>query len=424
MIHFGITRHATAVGRAPHQRQLRTAGAVAAGRCATNASSPPSTMPGRAPGAAHSPSIDQFRDEIGLNEFAPRTMAWMRRACTHPPALPRCRPRRARSRSAGRAPSGVEFTQRLGAPPALGRFDRDAARLPPAGGRWPVPLFGIGLVAAVLGVARTMPEAARRRRRLPRTRPGASDTADTRIAGGHRASPPAAPPAAGRRARYWPTSTHRGRVAAHGRTRGGRQPGAHHVRSGRTPSEFTVRSSQDGYVYVLNHGSGWIAADLPNRKSGAAAHPQDAPLDPPQGRRLRIAGPSGSNQLLVIVSRQPRDMAAPMRVDGGCAYFHTGPAATAIAAKHTGPLPWIASTRAEVPHQRCVRRRIRRCRRGVQHRAVTAHRPMSKLYFRYAAMNAGKVDGVAAGRLQLRRARHAGAAVHRRARQPHRQPGV
>jgi hypothetical protein len=117
------------------------------------------------------------------------------------------------------------------------------------------------------------------------------------------------------------------------------------VRSEKDAIEFTVRSNQDGYVYVLNHGSdGSLLQIYPNRKSGLLRIRKDAPLDLPRkvDDELRIAGPSGSNQLLVIVSRQPRDMAAPMRVDGGYAYFHTGPAATAIAAKHTGPLPWIA----------------------------------------------------------------------------------
>ena len=68
---------------------------------------------------------------------------------------------------------------------------------------------------------------------------------------------------------------------------------------------------------------------------------------------LRISGPSGTSELLVMVSRLPRDLPAPARVDHGYSYYQTGPAAATLAAKHNGPLPWFVGKSKCPPSGAC-----------------------------------------------------------------------
>ena len=118
-----------------------------------------------------------------------------------------------------------------------------------------------------------------------------------------------------------------------------------------TPSEkdavaFTVKAKQDGFLYVFNRGSdGSLMQIYPNKKSGALRIRKDSALDLPRQAddELRISGPSGTNELLVMVSKLSRDHSGlPLRNEHGYFFFPTGPAAAALAAKHDGPLPWLA----------------------------------------------------------------------------------
>ncbi|MBK9361505.1 MAG: DUF4384 domain-containing protein [Rubrivivax sp.] len=116
------------------------------------------------------------------------------------------------------------------------------------------------------------------------------------------------------------------------------------VRSEKDAIEFTVQSRHDGYLYVFNHGSdGSLLQLYPNKISGLPRVRKQVPLNLPKDVDFKISGPSGPNQLLVMVSTLPRDHSAlPARDEGGFSFYPTGDAATALSARHQGPLPWIA----------------------------------------------------------------------------------
>ncbi|ODU08357.1 MAG: hypothetical protein ABS84_13185 [Rubrivivax sp. SCN 71-131] len=117
------------------------------------------------------------------------------------------------------------------------------------------------------------------------------------------------------------------------------------LRSEKDGLEFTVHSRRDGYLYVFNRGSDGALLQLyPNRVSGLLRVQAGKPLDLPDDKvEFKIAGASGPNQLLVLISTLRRDHSAlPARDEGGFAFYPTGAAAATLSARHSGPLPWIA----------------------------------------------------------------------------------
>lgn len=284
-------------------------------------------------------SIDQFRDEIGLNEFTPeRTMTWMpgappapapgpTRPTTPPPAPP--------------ASSGIEFTVR----PSDPALDLELATLPlrppgpstpsaAASSRRPLLLFGAGLlVTGALGVGAY---ALLRPTAVPS--PQMASPAPAAAPAAVVEAPPPAPP------RFDAAADFARVVAA-------QAPGRSvevtlvrtTVRSEKDAIEFTVRSNHDGHLYVFNHGSdGSLLQLYPNKTSGLPRVRKDVPLNLPKDVDFKISGPSGVNQLLVVVSDLQRDHSSlSPRDEGGFAFYPTGDAAHALTARHTGPLPWI-----------------------------------------------------------------------------------
>ena len=317
-------------------------------------------------------TVHQFRDEIGLNEFSrDRTMTWMPAtggaATTRPPATVPGAPATLipdlelpTTGGPGQEPppsSGVEFTFSPQNAGELRTQPRTQPIAPPAPSpsRSPVVLFAVGLVVTgVLGaggyallkpkpepVAQTKPTTGAVAQ-SPTPAPAPASTPPAAAAPVAVPPAPAPAPPAGfnavadfNRIVAAKNSQHAVELTLVRTT----------VRSEKDAVEFTVRSNQDGYLYVLNHGSdGSLMQIYPNRKSGQIRVRKDVALDLPRKAddELRISGPSGSNQLLVMVSKHPREMSPPARVDGGYAFFQTGPAAEALSAKHTGPQPWIA----------------------------------------------------------------------------------
>ena len=297
-------------------------------------------------------SVAQFREEIGLAEFArERTMTWMPPA---PAAAPTrldpgapTRPPDIELPTAAPAPSGIEFTVRPGADrPTVEPEARTQPLAPPRSSHSPVTLFVVGLlVTGALGaggylIFKPQPAAA------PLAAAPAVLPTPTPASAAEPAAPPA-PPAA-----HNPSEDFQRIVAA--------QTAGHGVevtlvrttvRSEKDAIEFTVKSQQDGYLYVFNHGSdGSLLQLYPNRLVPQPRIRKNVPLNlprdnTPKGAELsfNIAGPSGPNQLLVMVSTLPRDHSMlPVRDEGGFSFYPTGDAAAALSARHVGPLPWIA----------------------------------------------------------------------------------
>lgn len=283
-------------------------------------------------------SIERFREEIGLDDFArERTMTWMPPA----PAVVRTPPQPdLELPTAAPASTGIEFTVRPGfGPPAAEPETRTQPLAPPSPSQRPVMLFAVGLVVTgALGVGGYLllkpapaPLAA-----APVTAPVAAPAAAV-------TPEPAAvvPPAVA----HNPSDDFRRIVAA--------QTAGHGVevtlvrttvRSEKDAIEFTVKSQQDGYLYVFNHGSdGSLLQLYPNRTSGLPRVRKQVPMNLPTDVDFKISGPSGPNQLLVMVSTLPRDHSAlPARDEGGFSFYPTGDAAAQLSTRHQGPLPWIA----------------------------------------------------------------------------------
>jgi serine/threonine protein kinase len=309
-------------------------------------------------------SIEQFREETGLNDLARERppVTWMPAVATTrlqivPDAaaptlqpdfeLPTSAPQPAAPTAS--ASASVEFTVHPGfTDPGPGVELHTQPLAPPAPAQRPAMLFALGLVVTgALGVGGYL---------MLKPTPG---PAPAPIAAAPAAAPAPAPEAAPAPAQALVTpSAHNAsddfqrivaaQTAGHGvevtlvRTT---------VRSEKDAIEFTVKSQQDGYLYVFNHGSdGSLLQLYPNRTVPQPRIRKDVPLylprdNAPKGSDLSfsISGPSGANQLLVLVSTLPRDHSAlPARDEGGFAFYPTGDAATALSARHTGPLPWIA----------------------------------------------------------------------------------
>ena len=283
MIHFGITRHTPppSVGRLINDNYEPLV-QVAAGRYSERFLAAIDHALAVRP-ELRTQSIEQFRDEIGLNDFAPQTMAWPSTGVyASAGAAPAPVPSAPDLELPGAAPGGVEFTQRFGAPPLETTVMQPAPA--PDAGRSPAVLFGIGLVVtAVLGGAGYLafkPAAAP----LPGPAPHQ---------GGQLPVPPAPVPPASIPAST-PAAPADGPAADFARIVAGHTSGHEvevnlvrtTVRSEKDAIEFTVRSNQDGYVYVMNYGSdGSLLQIYPNRKSGLLRIRKDAPLDLPRGHR-------------------------------------------------------------------------------------------------------------------------------------------
>jgi hypothetical protein len=118
------------------------------------------------------------------------------------------------------------------------------------------------------------------------------------------------------------------------------------LRMDRDKLVLTIRSLQDGHVYLFNHGSdGALQLLYPNGLTPAPKVSKGKALTLPQGGlEFNVSGPPGQGQVLVMVSRWPRDLAsfAPKVVDGFTS-FPTGSVAAALeAANAGGRLPLLA----------------------------------------------------------------------------------
>ncbi len=303
------------------------------------------------------PSIEQFRDELGLNEFTrERTQAWLppgavtqrqQPTTVFAPAAPLVPDVELATAAPGAAVAtpppadtasidAPQFTLRPGETP----FDFEARTqplqpppAPPKAGPRPALLFVAALLATgALGIgayAWLKPAA------VPAAAPMTATPAVAPVA----APAPAAPAAFDALADFKrivaaQAPGHKVEVSLVRTT----------VRSEKDSIEFTVKSQHDGYLYVFNHGSdGSLLRLYPNRISGLPRVRKNVALNLPTDVDFKISGPSGANQLLVMVSELQRDHSAlPERDEGGFAFYPTGDAASALTQRHTGPLPWIA----------------------------------------------------------------------------------
>jgi serine/threonine protein kinase len=330
-------------------------------------------------------SIAQFRAEIGLPEaiaghgpvtWMPTQVAGQRAARAAAEAattrlqpdveLPTAAPASAAAAEAGAA-ADFAFTVRPGAFDARTTTTPHAPTpSPAAGGRQPALLFLVGLVVTgALGVGGYW---------LLRPDPSAAEVATTPAAtSAPEATPAPAPTAEARTPQITAQSPTQTTTQAPEPTAAAPQAPGHDadedfrrivaaqtpdhevevtlvrttLRSEKDGLEFTVNSRRDGYLYVFNRGSDGALLQLyPNRISGLPRVQAGKPLDLPDAKvEFKIAGASGPNQLLVMVSTLRRDHSAlPSRDEGGFLFYPTGGAAAALSARLGGPLPWIAGT--------------------------------------------------------------------------------
>ena len=117
------------------------------------------------------------------------------------------------------------------------------------------------------------------------------------------------------------------------------------LRIGRDKLVFTLRSLQEGHVYVYHLSSdGQLQQLYPNGLTPPPRIAKGGTLRLPQGRLdFNVEGPPGPSQLLVMVSRWPRDhqQAAP-RDDHGFLSFAIDAAAAARAAAAPASQPLLA----------------------------------------------------------------------------------
>lgn len=309
-------------------------------------------------------SIEQFRDEIGLNDFQrERTMTWMPSASagsghTVMPDLELPDPMQAQPVEAGISRSGPEFTIQSGrtAPPTDFVPPASPARpeaASPSSSR-PALLFVAGLVVTgILGAggylllkpkppAKPVPDVAQQSEK-PAPAPSSPSVQPAPVP--DQKTPPAPPPPPVfdavndfKRIVEAQTASHQVEVSLVRTT----------VRSEKDDIAFTVKSAVDGYLYVFNHGSdGSLLQLYPNKTEGTPRLRKNVPLNLPRdpGVKFNISGPSGVNHLLFIVSTLQRDHSAfSPRNESGFFFYPTGDTATALSVKHKGPLPWVAGT--------------------------------------------------------------------------------
>ncbi len=129
---------------------------------------------------------------------------------------------------------------------------------------------------------------------------------------------------------------------------------------------FTVNSSRDGYYYVLSHApDGQLILFFPNQQvptntinAGESITLPQAKKDPKTGRQSEViilTEPPGKAQLLVIVSKFPRDFSAlgNKRLSNWIE-FPTGPAAEALARKQPGSSSIYAGRPICAAGERCI----------------------------------------------------------------------
>ena len=120
---------------------------------------------------------------------------------------------------------------------------------------------------------------------------------------------------------------------------------------------FTLRSLQDGLVYVFHHSSdGQLQQLYPNGLTPAPRIARGGTLKLPQGLLdFNVAGPPGASQLLVLVSRWPRDHQAALPRDaGGFLGFAVDAAAAARAAAAPASAPLLAGRAICPARQACT----------------------------------------------------------------------
>ena len=108
---------------------------------------------------------------------------------------------------------------------------------------------------------------------------------------------------------------------------------------------FTLRSLQDGYVYVFQHGTqGELQQLYPNALNPPPRVSKGHTLRLPQGSlEFNVDGPAGPSELLVLVSRWPRQHRdAQPRDEAGFLVFATDAAAAARAAAAPPGQPLLA----------------------------------------------------------------------------------
>ncbi len=353
MIHFGITRRTPppSVGRLINDA-YEPLSHVAAGRYSERFLIAVDRALAVRP-EQRTQSIEQFRNEIGLNEFAPRTMTWMPSASgTAPVQAPGPAPATTLmpdlalpNTTLSQPGAGVDFT--FSPPSAAGALDFETRTVPlqapappPEPQRRSALLFGAGLVATgVLGLGAYA---------LFKPSP-----APTPVPVEPTPAPAPSPVVAAPAPAPAPAPVVFDAVQDFERVVAAQAPGWRvevtlvrtTVRSEKDAIEFTVRSQHDGYLYVFNHGSDGALLQLyPNKISGLPRVRKGVALNlPKKDVDFKISGPSGLNQLLVVVSELQRDHSAfKPRDEGGFLFYPTGDAANALSARHKGPLPWIA----------------------------------------------------------------------------------
>ncbi|MEO7245893.1 MAG: DUF4384 domain-containing protein, partial [Rubrivivax sp.] len=135
------------------------------------------------------------------------------------------------------------------------------------------------------------------------------------------------------------------------------------LKIGRDELRFSVRSAQEGYLYVLAHGSdGTLVQLYPNTESGAVRVKPGIALELPRPPIVfQITEPPGPGELLAIVSTRQRDLSALQpKADGP---FRVIPvdarAARSAAAARAGPggASWMAG-RPVCPNDRACEDRF------------------------------------------------------------------
>lgn len=108
---------------------------------------------------------------------------------------------------------------------------------------------------------------------------------------------------------------------------------------------FTLQPSQDGQVWVWQHGTdGSLRQLYPNSLAPPPQARSGQPLTLPHaGLDLTATGPAGTTHLLVMVSRWPRDVTAfAPKVENGFTSYPTGSLALALEGANGGRLPLLA----------------------------------------------------------------------------------
>ncbi len=116
------------------------------------------------------------------------------------------------------------------------------------------------------------------------------------------------------------------------------------LRAEKDDLQLSVRSERDGYVYVFNYGSDGELLQLYPHGSTSPRVRKGVPLELGRDEKLTVTGPAGPSHVLVMVSSLPREHPGfpPAKVVEGYRYYPTGPEAAALVARHAGPLPALA----------------------------------------------------------------------------------